>query len=248
MDKNDQHLVGGRRKADDPIYLQSDRRKDPKEVFKQLGNHIGSEKRGAGTSVLDAGCATGELLCYLQDVFPDFEFSGFDVSENLIETAAGRFPDMTFTVASITDPDPLAGKKFDVTCCVGVLSIFDDPTPALRNLINGLKPGGSLFVANSFNEDPIDVLVRYRPAEDVGSDWQTGWNILSMQSAERILRDLAPGISIQWHPFKLPFAIPKSDDPMRSWTIETADDPYQQVSGVCQLRKVYIMQATLAGS
>jgi hypothetical protein len=33
----------------------------------------------------------------------------------------------------------------------------------------------------------------------------------------------------------MPFAIPKRDDPMRSWTIETAEERHQVVNGAGQL-------------
>jgi len=230
------------------IYLKEDRALNPKEIFKQVADLLDSENRPDGTTVLDAGCATGELLCYLQSRFGSYKLTGVDISDSLIEAAAEKFPGIDFKVASVTDPEMAEGEKFDVVICVGVIGIFDDPEPALANFMRALKPGGSLFVSSSFNPDPVDVLVRYRPSDDADENWKLGWNIYSMQSVERMLEKVDPDVQTTWHPFHMPFAIPKTGDPMRSWTVETADDPFQQTNGVCQLRKVFTMQARRSGA
>lgn len=230
------------------IYLKEDRAANPKEIFKQVADILDSEQRPAGTTVLDAGCATGEFLVYLQRRFPHFALTGVDIADTLIKAANRNFPDIDFRVGSVTDPNMTGGKKFDVILCVGVIAIFDDPEPALVNFMNLLKPGGTLLVSSSFNEDPIDVLVRYRPSDEHDDAWKVGWNIFSQQSVNRMLKNVDADVEIDWHRFRMPFAIPKRDDPMRSWTIETADDPFQQTNGVCQLRKVFTFQARRPGA
>lgn len=247
MTDTDKPFGATHRVADDPIYLNEDRRAKPKETFKQMGELLRSDQRGAGTTVLDAGCATGELLGYLKDCFPDYQYAGYDISEDLVATAKERFPDIDFTVASVTEPAPFPGRTFDVVLCSGVVGIFDDLNPVLNSLMGCVNPGGTLLIGNTFNENPIDVLVRYRPSEDTVGPWQSGWNIFSKHTVERILRELDPGIEINWHRFRMPFAIPKTNDPMRSWTIETAEDPFQQTSGASQLRKIFMLQARRTG-
>ena len=46
----------------------------------------------------------------------------------------------------------------------GVLSIFDDPTPSIKNSILSLKKDGSVLISGSFNPNPIDVILKYRDA------------------------------------------------------------------------------------
>lgn len=55
------------------------------------------QERNLG-SLLDLGCATGELYRYLAAYHPDIEYHGVDVSEPAIDRAQQKYPDASFQV------------------------------------------------------------------------------------------------------------------------------------------------------
>jgi SAM-dependent methyltransferase len=234
----------GKRLADELIYLKEQRYDEPKEIFKFIGQKIKLRISSIGNDVrlLDVGCATGELIYYFKTLFKNVHFAGLDVSPKLIEAARNKVPDVEFYCKSIFDSSFFAEKKWHFVICCGVLSIFDDIKPALKNLLSCTLPKGSVYIAGAFNEDPVDVIMRYRLATEINSEWQTGWNIFSTETYERILKDFDLDIDWEWYDFKMPFAIPKRSDPMRTWTIRTESNPYQLVNGASQLINMKLLE------
>lgn len=83
-----------------------------------------------------------------------------------------------------------------------------------------------------YNELPIDLLTRYRrQGGEAPGPWESGWNVFSKIAFELILRSSGVKLDWSWHPFRLPIAVAPQEDPMRSYTIETADNPFQQRNG-----------------
>lgn len=221
----------GERRADDDIYLTEDRRAKPKEVQKMIGGLIAAQARPGGTQILDAGCATGEFLGYLATRFPDFVYTGLDISESMIARARETFPGIAFATGSVLEPETLPDGPFDVILCNGVVQIFDDISPPIRNLLSRLAPNGSLFINTITNERPVDLITRYRYADGSEADWQCGWNVFSTRTFETVVTGIASDVDVEWHSFRMPFSLPERDDPMRAFTIETADNPFQQING-----------------
>ena len=46
--------------------------------------------------ILDFGCANGELIKAMKPMFPDYEYSGYDISREMIEAARQNVPDAKF--------------------------------------------------------------------------------------------------------------------------------------------------------
>lgn len=220
--------MDGKRLADEAVYLAEDRFATPKHVFKVIGDLIEARPVDATRRVLDVGCATGEMLHYLAGRFPGARFNGIDVSEKLIARARTRDPLMEFAIGSALDPDCFRERCFDVIVSTGLLSILDEPGPFIRNLLAVAVEGASIFVSSPFNMEPIDLITRYRRADRAHAEWETGWNIWSRQTLERILKESPYRLTWSWVPWDLPFAVAKSDDPMRSWTFPTAEKPHQR--------------------
>ena len=51
-----------------------------------------------GRSVVDIGCATGDLFRWLQDRHPEFRYHGYDVSSTAIARAKEKYPEGEFDV------------------------------------------------------------------------------------------------------------------------------------------------------
>jgi trans-aconitate methyltransferase len=233
--ESDSNLVKSRRKADEGIYLNEDRRENPKEVFKQIGSLIEGYGLADDFSLCDVGCASGDFLYYLSARFPGARLTGFDISPKLTAVAQSVLPDAEFITGSILEDDCLPARHFDIINFAGALSCFDDPEPALLNLLSAIKKGGTIIIASGFNVHPIDVQVRYLRAEHDDSEWESGWNIFSRYTIEKLLRESGYTVEFEWHDLKMPFAIEPSDDPMRAWTTQVGSEPHFRINGACQL-------------
>lgn len=225
----------GVRIADDPIYLNEDRYDKPKELFKFIAALLSD--RGARGALLDVGCATGELVYYLRKTLSGVEkFAGFDISPAMVAEAKHNVPGAEFAVADILEPAMFAQRAFDVVTCSGVVSCFDDVKVPFMNLLSVAKPDATICIYTVVNDDPIDVIMRYRRADRPDAPMEVGWNIFSRLTLERILQESGYDLRWAWHPFEMPFELPKRPgDPMRTWTIRTEEKPFQTVNGACQL-------------
>lgn len=224
-------FLPGVRIADEAVYL-SRRTGEPKVQFKRLGDLLEADVAAGARSLLDVGCATAELLIYLHQRFPCLILTGMDILPSLIERARQSLPEATFEVASILEAASFEGRQFDVVVCSGTIGIFDGPEMTVPNLLSAVAPGGTLCLLSNFNRDPLDIMLRYRRSDDESAPWETGWNVYSRASMERLLRRLDPTLTWSWIPFRMPKDIAKGDDPARTWTISTAEDPHQLVNGM----------------
>lgn len=236
--------MDGKRVADDGIYLDGKDIERPKEIFIFLGNLLEALTPPKPISILDAGCAAGAYVHYLNTRFPQHKTTGMDVSPALVDRARVDVPDSDFFLGSLLNPDDFTGMAFDVVSCSGVLSIFDEVKTPLTNLLSCTKEGGSVYINTIINDDPIDVLMRYRRSAEQG-DWEIGWNIFSKHTIEETLRSFGGDLSWAWHPFQLPFDLEKKPDPMRTWTIQTESHPHQLVNGACQMINMQVLHVVV---
>lgn len=108
------------------------------------------------TKLLDAGCAHGRLVpTLLRQNLKKENYTGIDISENLILKAQKLFPDIHFDIGDVCNL-PYRNNMFDVTVSSAVLHHI--PSQELRvqmiqELIRVTKPGGKivLFVWNAFH-------------------------------------------------------------------------------------------------
>ena len=233
-------FIEGRRIADEDIYLKEDRYDNPKENHKFLSKIILQIPLSKEASLLDVGCATGEFIYYLKSQDPNMKLYGMDISEKMVLHARKMVKGTQFRIQSILNPPLWSGENFDFVVCNGVLSIFDDIEEQLRNLIMTAAPDGRVLVSDQFNEDPIDLIMRYRRASEAVGEWETGWNCFSQRTIENIARSFKK--NVRWHEFRLPFSIDKGEDPMRSWTIKTEKNSHQIVVGTKQMISRYVAE------
>lgn len=242
-------LPDGKRIADEAVYLDKNRSSlEPKEAFKLLGNLIRKAQHTKSASLLDVGCATGELLLYFKNNLPGFNyFEGIDVLNTLINEARKRVPDVEFRIGSALDTKYFLQRRFDVVVCCGTVQIFDDLRLPLENFLSCARKDASILICSPFNEEPIDVITRYRRSENEASDWELGWNIFSCKTVDYILEQSGYNLSWSWHSFDMPFAIPKRNDPMRTWTIKTEEKPFQTINGASQLINMKVVHIRVNG-
>ena len=101
---------------------------------------------GAGTTVLDIGCAKGFLLHDLRQVTPGVEVFGLDVSgyaiQNSMEDVRPRL------VRGAAEQLPFPDAAFDVVLCINTIHNLplDRCKEAIREIERVKKPGGSSYV------------------------------------------------------------------------------------------------------
>ena len=107
---------------------------------------------------------------------------------------------------------------------------------------NAIKKNGVIIIANPFNPYPIDAIVRYRRSDKSESTWETGWNIHSCYTIEKIIKDIAPDTKLTWHDFQMPFSIKQTSDFMRTWTTKIENNNHMLINGACQILHIKILE------
>lgn len=107
-------------------------------------------------SVLDIGCANGNILRSLSSLRPDWKLYGMERSvrwRSAVSSIAGF--DGFFTAL-----DELGDRRFDLIVMSHVLEHIPGPAAFLRRLLQHLSEAGSLFVAvPDIRQNPIDLFV-----------------------------------------------------------------------------------------
>jgi ubiquinone/menaquinone biosynthesis C-methylase UbiE len=105
-----------------------------------------------GGLLLDIACGTG---CHIEYLKKHFEVEGLDISEDLLEMARQRNPEVVFHQGDMTDFH--LGRQFDVVTClfssIGYVKTTDRLTRAIGCMASHLKPGGVLAIEPWFTPD-----------------------------------------------------------------------------------------------
>jgi len=217
MDKNfsnpNQHLVDNRT-TDEAIYQNLDYYDSPKEYFQIVLDEIARDF-GRPASILDVGCANGAFLHHAQKRFSDSEFKGLEPIESLVTLAHQHLKNVKLCNRGIFDEgiENEIGASTAVTM-LGVMYLFREPEKVLKSLLNLATHDGAVYIFSPFNEEPIDVLLDYRRAPK--GEWASAHNLFSQITMESICADI--GVTCRWVDFVMSKPIPKTNDPMRSWT------------------------------
>jgi trans-aconitate methyltransferase len=215
-------------------YIQEGWLSQPKESAKRLADTIALHLKRAEGQALDVGCATGELMAYLGSRFPELRWTGADVFDELIETGRRLLPSARFVKASILEPPESFRNQFDVVTAIGVMSIFDEEQLALfwQNLLAATKSGGLIVVLSPLNEYGIDALIRHRKrhnAQQLG--WESGWNVYAMETIKDLLSSFGQ-TQVTFERFVFDQVLAPKQDPIRTWTLPTRDNPHQLTNGL----------------
>ncbi len=227
----------------DAFYIDEERYEKPKQMFTQIIDDIRKIPGHEKAVIADFGCAAGEFVYALRKNFPDATIEGYDLLEELIAKAKQVIPQAQFFVGSITNPALCAAGHADFTLCTGVISIFDAFEPVIANLIKWTKPGGHVFLQGLFNNNPVDVNIKYNLSEDYGKGvLEAGWNVFSKRSVATWL-DKHPDVAgFEWNDFQIEVDLPKQEDPVRSWTFADAGGKRVITNGLCLLQPHSILK------
>lgn len=101
-------------------------------------------------SMLDIGCATGQLLSEVRGEFPDSKLYGIDKSMNMIEQARSRNIDAKLDCVYAEEYDSTI--KFDVITCCHSFPYYQDKVLVLQKIASLLEDRGmAIFIQGSIN-------------------------------------------------------------------------------------------------
>jgi SAM-dependent methyltransferase len=225
----------------DLFYLKENGKLNVKESFKFVMSRAADQISRIDRPVIaDVGCAVGDLLAYIQSLYPKAELHGLDVQPELLEKARKELPSVQFHLFDILKGDNSQGKKFDFVFMCGVHGAFEDPRQWLPNFLKLLKDDGVAFIYGLFNPDPIDIIAKVRPSGSTG-DYISNWNLPSLETMSLLL-DKA-GYAVESSYFQIAIDIPKRDgDPLRSWTFKYEDGSRGTVNGSQLLHHNYLLK------
>lgn len=82
--------------------------------------------------ICDLGCAEGDALAVYRKVFWNSKLNGEDFSEAAVEIATKKYPEFSFTVGNILEPEDR--KKYPVIICSNVVEHFKETYKVIRNI------------------------------------------------------------------------------------------------------------------
>ena len=206
----------GIKKSQDYIYQVKNHHSKPKKHFVDKKNIIKKFFKKK-ISLLDVGCASGDLISYFDSINLIKDATGIDYSQRLISEAKnGNFKNpCTFLLKSAENFN--LKKKFDVIIVSGVLCYFDTPSKSIKKISNHLKKNGIIIIFDKFNFFNIDILIKYRD-NNLSTKFVPGWNIHSINKIKESCSK--HGLEIQkLIKFKLNFELKKKKDAARSWIV-----------------------------
>lgn len=149
----------------------SDTRELPWYEFKDFLQYIKD-----GDNVLDAGCGNGRLLDSIAE--KKIQYTGLDVSSELVQKARERYPHHTFLVGNITDLS-FEDASFDAIFCIATFHHLPSEKyrlQALNEFKRVLKPDGHLIMLNwnYFQTDYWPLMLR-RGLNKLLGKYRLGW-------------------------------------------------------------------------
>lgn len=112
------------------------------------------------TDIIDIGCGPGNSTEILKKRYPNAAVVGADNSENMLEAARKKYPDIEFIICDASrDLGRLCGK-FDIVFSNACIQWVPDHHKLLREMMSLLKEGGELAVQIPMNYDePIHKII-----------------------------------------------------------------------------------------
>jgi len=132
----------------DKIYEKRDYQKEAEFIKWAFKTY----KNSPGNKLLDVACGTGRHTYFLKN---DFEIVGYDISEEMLEIAREKLPDISFIKGDMKKMD--LSHKFDVLICmfsaINYNTTLQELKITLNNFHDHLKQGGVLIFDMGINKE-----------------------------------------------------------------------------------------------
>ncbi len=123
----------------------------------------------AGENILEVGCGTGRNLVILASRFQDATFYGLDASAAMLKTANAKIESKN--ISNISLKNALANdfnfketfglkEPFDIIYFSYSISMIPTWQETIANALANLKPGGSFFIVDFYNQKDLPAWFR----------------------------------------------------------------------------------------
>lgn len=117
-------------------------------------NFINRYKNSPGNDLLDIACGTGQHLYYLKKYF---NCIGMDASQDMLEIAQSRNPELHFQQSSMIQFN--LNQKFDVITClftaIGYVMTLENLQKTFNNFASHLRSGGLVIIEPWFTRENL---------------------------------------------------------------------------------------------
>jgi SAM-dependent methyltransferase len=238
--------LSGARYKNAQHYIDEGWHREPKRLFVRLADVIESAGVEAGFSVLDIGCATGELIGYLHHRFPGLGLTGIELSPTVAAEARRLVPFANILEGSALAMKGVLDRRFDIVIGCGVMGIFDfgNLKRYVDELIAAVREGGRIYMVEPYNPYGMDLVAAHRKRiGGVPGEWERGNSIFTPETVKELFAGRAK--SFQLHAFEVDFDLLRRDDPQRTWTIPFPHNKRQLINGLNLLMDIGILEARL---
>lgn len=124
--------------------------------FKLTQEILSAEHIGKKTTVLDAGCGTGQTAAYVAQQY-GCQVTGLDHHQLMVEKARKRVRSLGLPIQIVhgnTEALPFADSQFDLVLSESVI-VFTDMPRTVQEFRRVLKPGGCLIAIEMVLEQPV---------------------------------------------------------------------------------------------
>jgi ubiquinone/menaquinone biosynthesis C-methylase UbiE len=128
------------------------------------------------SSVLDAGCGTGNACLRLERAGVAAELTAVDGSEVMLARARRKLGRTRVLKADLDAPLAFPDASFDVVLCSNVLYSLPRPLRTLQEFRRVLRPGGTLMCSNPRERFRIGALMREHLRGGPSRWWSLAWN------------------------------------------------------------------------
>jgi len=152
-----------------------------------------------GSSILDVGCGTGEILGFMEPS----RGVGVDISEEMIKLAIKKFPDQEFIHSSIEDLD--IDEKFDYIIMVDIMDHVYDVMDIFNSIYKFCKPTTKIYITtiNPLWEPILEVAEKMKEKMPEGPH-----NFIDRRSLAKMLELINFSLSYSGYLLLLPKYIP----------------------------------------
>lgn len=123
-------------------------------IVKALSKYIKND----GIKVLDLGCGTGELIFELKNKFNNFEITGIDFSEKMLEISKKRNPSAKHLKMDASELNVL-DSKYDIIVCTHSMPYYKEPKNVFKHLNNLLSDEGKLLIGFASGDSIYDKFI-----------------------------------------------------------------------------------------
>ena len=224
-------------------YIDEGWHREPKRLFVRLGDVMESSGIAGGQSVLDVGCATGELIAYLHARFPNVDLAGIELSPTVAAEARRLVPFAKIVEGSALDMKAVLDRQYDIVIGSGVIGVFDfnELKQYVGELIAAVKTGGRIYMVEPYNPYGMDLVAAHRKrSHGIVGDWERGNSIYSSETVQELFAGHAKHFAL--HDFEIDVDLPRQEDLQRTWTVPFADRKRQLMNGLNLLMNIGILE------